>query len=122
MKRRIYVSGPMDGMPGFNYPLFDEAARRLAAKGWEVVNPADIGRLYANRCGKTPAEMAADPAILANLLKDEISTLRECDAIFLLDGWNDSTGAKTELFHALERNMSVILQGDLDRKEADGAQ
>ena len=37
----IYLSGPMTGLPEFNYPAFHEAARRWRAIGWDVINPAE---------------------------------------------------------------------------------
>ena len=39
--RRIYVAGPMTGLPELNYPAFNAAADRLRARGWHVENPAE---------------------------------------------------------------------------------
>ena len=38
--KRIYVAGPMSGLPAFNFPAFHEAAADLRACGFDVVNPA----------------------------------------------------------------------------------
>lgn len=40
---RVYVAGPMTGIPDFNYPAFNAVADQLRAQGYEVENPADHG-------------------------------------------------------------------------------
>jgi hypothetical protein len=39
---RLYVSGPMSGLPEFNYPAFHAAKARLEAAGYTVLSPADL--------------------------------------------------------------------------------
>jgi len=39
--KRIYISGPMTGLPEHNFPAFHAAAERLRKAGWEVNNPAE---------------------------------------------------------------------------------
>jgi hypothetical protein len=41
-KQRIYLSGPMTGIPENNFPAFHMWAERLRADGYDVVNPAEI--------------------------------------------------------------------------------
>lgn len=41
---RIYLSGPMRGIPDLNYPAFDAAAERISSLGHEVINPAQMDR------------------------------------------------------------------------------
>ena len=36
---KIYVSGPMTGLPERNYPAVRAAAEQLEAAGFEVINP-----------------------------------------------------------------------------------
>ena len=38
---RVYIAGPMTGLPDFNYPAFNAAAAKLRALGLEVLNPAE---------------------------------------------------------------------------------
>ncbi|WP_319942079.1 DUF4406 domain-containing protein [Pseudomonas quasicaspiana] len=42
--RRIYISGPMTGLPDFNFPAFAAEANRLRGLGFDVVNPAEINQ------------------------------------------------------------------------------
>ena len=38
---RIYIAGPMSGLPDLNYPAFHAMAERLRAKGLHVESPAE---------------------------------------------------------------------------------
>ena len=38
---KLYLAGPMRGMPFFNFPAFKDAAAQLRAKGHYVFNPAE---------------------------------------------------------------------------------
>ena len=40
--KRIYISGPMTGLPEFNFPAFHAAAAKLRERGHAAVNPAEI--------------------------------------------------------------------------------
>lgn len=79
---RIYVAGPMTGIPDLNFPLFHATAARLRAEGYDVVNPAEIN---------------ADPSAgWLTCMRADIRELVTCDAIFLLPGWENSRGASLE--------------------------
>ena len=39
---KIYLAGPMSGLPQSNFPAFDEAAAVLRQKEFDVVSPAEI--------------------------------------------------------------------------------
>lgn len=41
--KMIYVSGPMTGYIGHNFPAFFEAEQQLRAAGYDVINPARKG-------------------------------------------------------------------------------
>ena len=40
----VYLSGPMSGLPDYNYPAFQEVADRLTRNGIRVVSPTQIGQ------------------------------------------------------------------------------
>ena len=80
--KRIYIAGRMSGIPGNNYGTFNAEAARLRALGWTVENPAE-----------NPAP--TDESWLA-YMRMAITQLVTCDAIALLDGWQDSRGACVE--------------------------
>lgn len=80
--KRLYVAGPMSGLPERNFPAFHAAAARLRAAGFEVENPAEIN---AEQRGGWEACLRAD-----------IARLMTCDGIALLPGWEESRGANLE--------------------------
>lgn len=98
--KRVYLSGPMSGIPESNFPAFHEWAARLRAEGFEVVSPAEI-----EEAGSW--EMC---------LRKDMRELPTCDAIALMPGWERSKGAHLELHVAHRLGMEVIhlpLQFDL---------
>ena len=103
-KPKIYIAGPMRGLPDFNYPKFDQYAQAHRAIGWEVENPVEIGAGYG-----TPDQINADPALLAAVMAAEIHAIETCDAIYLLDGWQNSEGARKELATAIAYGLKIYL-------------
>jgi hypothetical protein len=90
---RVYLSGPMTGMPEFNYPAFHEAARSLRAVGFEVVSPAE-------------KPMEAHAPWVAHMRLD-IELMLACAGVVMLPGWEQSKGARIERRLALELDMPV---------------
>jgi len=76
---RIYVAGPMSGLPDYNLPAFADAAERLTAAGFEAVNPG--------RHGVSPGWEWED------YLRRGLAEMLTCDGVALLPGWEDSRGA-----------------------------
>lgn len=95
---RIYVAGPMTGIPDLNFPLFHATAARLRAEGYDVVNPAEIN---------------VDPtAGWITCMRADIRELVTCDAIYLLPGWELSRGARLEEHIARSLGFKVLLDED----------
>lgn len=103
---RLYLSGPMTGIPELNFPAFNAAAARLRASGYEVTNPAEMD--------------AADPAPLTweQYLRRDIRALLDCEAIALLPGWEKSRGAKLEKHVAEALGMRAIYVNDFSSRPA----
>lgn len=93
MKPTIYIASPMRGKPDFNRAAFNTAAERLTARGWQPINPVDIERIYP--CAEEDGRVSSPD--LNDLLAIEREFAGRADAIYLLDGWEKSVGARGEL-------------------------
>lgn len=96
---RIYISGSISGKKDYK-KRFKAAQKRLERRGYEVVNPADIGTLL-------PESFEYGEYMAVDLL-----LLSRCDAIYMLEGWEDSTGAKAELSVAKQRNCITFFESE----------
>lgn len=92
--KKIYISGPMTGMPDDNCPAFNAEAARLRALGYEVVNPAEI-----NAAANLPWH---------ECLRRDIQAMLDCDTLALLRGWQESLGAHLELSIAHRVGLKII--------------
>jgi hypothetical protein len=88
-RMRVYISGPMTGIPEFNRPAFIKAKCKLIALGYDVISPVDVGDELAERMAPTKPNWT-------DYMRDDIRALVECEAIYLLDGWDKSKGATAE--------------------------
>ena len=111
---RIYISGPMTGLPNNNRAAFDAAAWRLREQGHFVINPHDLTPVFGavdEIADSFAAHYAGDKAFdgsLAQCVMDaDIAALRSCETIYLLKGWESSRGTKTELAEALRLNLRI---------------
>lgn len=84
----LYVAGPMTGLPEFNYPAFNEAARLLRGFGYAVLNPVD-----AEQKNPTPGEPQAWDWYMRHALR----MVLDADGIALLPNWEGSRGAVLEV-------------------------
>lgn len=91
---RVYISGPMTGLPDLNFPAFNSAAALLEARGFEVANPARLN---------------PDPSTSwAACMRVDIKALCDCDTLALLPGWEQSSGAHLEMHIAHRIGMRIV--------------
>lgn len=79
--KRIYIAGPMTGLPDLNYPAFNAQAERLRGEGYHVENPAENPECDS----------------WAGYMRMAIAQLITCDEILLLPGYVLSKGAMLEI-------------------------
>jgi len=96
---RVYIAGPMTGLPANNYPAFDDVAGKLRARGFHVENPAE----------NPPPECGT----WRGWMRLAVRQLATCDAVALLPGWMASKGARTEFRLATDLELQVITVEEL---------
>ena len=96
----IYISGPMTGLPEFNFPEFERVAQMLRAKGLKVVSPHEV----AHDDGGTAGSLSKEEYLRGDL----IAMLQECNSIVLLKGWENSWGANLEVHVAKQLAFHIF--------------
>ena len=99
-KPSIYIAGPMRGKEFYNFRAFADAAERLRAEGWHVVSPAeiDIGNGFdPYQLGESHDWDALPEGFdMKKVFTRDVAAVRDCDAIYMLKGWQESGGATAE--------------------------
>lgn len=103
---KFFISGPMSGVPDFNYPTFESAAAYLRSKGLDVVSPHE---LHDGNMGHG----------YAYYLRRDLRALLDCDVLVQLPGWRESRGAVVEYEVAQALCMLVM---DMQRTDDGVAQ
>ncbi len=92
---KIYISGPITGLP-YNEveSCFNKVEKELQLAGYETVNPINNG---------LPKDSTWKEHMRADL-----RLLLDCDAIYMLEGWERSIGAMIEYDLALKLHLAVL--------------
>lgn len=112
---RLYLAGPMTGIPQFNYPAFMEMAARLRAVSIDggsvdVISPAEMDDPEIREASLASldgaiATLATHGQTWGDFLARDVKLLADdgIEAIVVLPGWEASRGARLETFvgHAL---------------------
>jgi hypothetical protein len=103
--KRIYLSGPMTGLPGLNFPAFAAMTANLRSDGHTVTNPAELN---------------PDGGSWNDCMRRDIAALMDCDTVATLPGWEHSKGARLEVLIAERLGMTVVNAHDLVSMEIAG--
>lgn len=94
---KIYISGKITGRDLEEArKQFDKAEQYWISQGIEVVNPMK----------EVPAE---DGKPWDYYMRRDIKLLMDCDAIYMMDGWKTSRGAKIEKYIAEQLGMKLYI-------------
>lgn len=103
---KIYIAGPIRNRPNKNIDAFENAADWLRNLGYEPVNPFDLA---------TDAEIDADetnvtPDMCRKFCRRDVEAILGCDGIYMLRGWEHSTGARAEHAVALWIQLPILYE------------
>jgi len=116
---KVYLAGPMRGIPYFNFPAFNKAAEALRAAGHIVFNPAERDNEH-HGTDISAGNVAGDEGLaekqhgfsLRDALGADLAWIcAHAEAIALLPGWERSKGAKAERATADALGLSVMYVG-----------
>ena len=99
--RKLYISGPMTGLPNYNELEFYRAQELLADFGFMPINP---------HLGLSPYWDYED------YFRRSLMLLLMADGVALLDGWENSKGAQTEV--AVAGSLRLPTKGLAEWKSA----
>jgi hypothetical protein len=102
---RLYIAGPMTGIPQFNYPAFEAMARSLRRADYDVVSPAEMddpatqAAALASHDG-APGTGSANGETWGDFLARDVKLIADdgIEGIVVLPGWANSRGARLETF------------------------
>lgn len=115
--KSIYIAGPMTGYKDFNFAAFDKARNKLNDEGWTVVSPADIDRENGFDALKGDSVELVTKEFMRKAIRADLDALQRVDAIYMLEGWEKSKGARAEYHVAQWRGLDIVFQ---NHKAADG--
>lgn len=92
---KLYIAGPVSGLPDNNAKAFKTAALALSSKGYDTVNPLDLTH---------------DSMSWEECMRSSIKAMLDCEGVALLDGWQLSRGTYLEmnLAHSLGMPCKVL--------------
>ena len=92
---RVYISGPISNNPDYELD-FRDADQLLTERGYTAINPSAF-----NNC--LPPDLEYE-----EYMKLDLALLEMCDAIYMLDGWEESPGANREYGYALGLGKKIM--------------
>lgn len=104
---RVYIAGPMTGIPQFNFPAFDKLAKELRAVGFDVVSPAEMDDPETRKAALAspdgaPGTGSANGESFGDFLARDLKLIADggIEGIIVLPGWENSKGSRLETFVA----------------------
>jgi hypothetical protein len=112
---RLYIAGPMSGLPGLNYHAFFDAEKALLDLGHTPLNPARTDGPDAESAIAAAGTLENPAHPWEYYLRRDIPKVTSADALLVLPGWQTSRGANLEVHiaEALGMPMFILRDGKL---------
>lgn len=89
---KVYIAGPMTGIPEYNRPAFHKVAAQLTEQGHVALNPSIL----------------PDGLSKAAYMDICCAMVRCADGVYMLEGWEKSEGALIE--YALAKTAGLTIE------------
>lgn len=99
---RIYIAGPMTGLPNDNREAFNTEAVRIRISGHDAINPVRVSH-------DLETDLYPAKPTWHQYLAMAITALSSADAIHFLDDWEYSHGARIESLVAIRMKLPIWL-------------
>lgn len=104
-KQKIYIAGKIGDLPINEVRnKFRKAHKSIEAAGFDAISPLENGLPFESEWGQH--------------MRKDISMLCECEAIFLLNDWIDSPGARFEVEISLRLGIPAYVTGGFESHAA----
>ena len=111
---KAYCAGPMTGIPMFNFEAFDAAKAEVRLLGYEPISPADLDRAAGFDPMSLPPDWdwykLPDTFDMQAAFDRDVAAIKAADAIYMLCGWERSTGATAEYHLARWLRKTILYQ------------
>ena len=98
--KTIYLSGKMSGLEKSVYEKnFQNAELFYRACGYDVVNPCNLSAIVLERKPNADYE---------DFMKEDLKALSGCTHIAMLEGWQNSPGARREKAEAKRLGLEIM--------------
>ena len=97
MRNRIYISGKITGTTDY-MERFNNAEQYLKNRGFSPVNHAKVNSMM-------PTDTTYEEYMLMSF-----AMLETCNSIYMLDGWENSKGARMEHERSIEKGIRIYYQ------------
>lgn len=91
---KIYISLPITGKEDTASERFSAAEKLITDLGHESVNPMELPHRH--------------PDVWAEYILEDLQALKECDAIYMMSGWQSSNGCWTEIYFAKGCGIKIM--------------
>lgn len=106
---KIYIAGPMTGLPQFNFPAFHSVSAHLRTSGYEVISPAETDPPDVQAAAMSSPDGTYDGGgkvgseTWGDMLARDVKMLADggITHIVFLPDWTRSRGARLEAFVGL---------------------
>lgn len=95
----VYIAGPITGIENYE-ENFKKRENELLRMGFKVINPVEKGRILEKSLGRQPKHEEYMQFLIPYVLN--------ANSISLLNGWQQSKGAKIEYDVAMATGKTII--------------